>query len=154
FEVNRAVGIVSHLLDGSNGDPPGWQTSSAAQAADCAPKVGDLFVVKYADVRATVKTILLQQGMAEGPGLELLLRSYENIDHMLIGTYQAPFLIQGGPWETDPEASFDLNFTSGQGVEGSDTVPFWMVVPKETAQFKQPFDVNIYGHGVAGNFSE
>src|SRR5262249_37327384 len=67
---------------------------------------------------------------------------------------QSPFLIEGGPKGTDPEASFDLNFATGQGVEGSDTVELWMVVPKETAKFKQPFDVNIYGHGYTGNFSE
>ncbi len=155
FEVNRAVGLTPHLLDGSNTDPPGWQTSSAAMMANCTPMLKNLYVIKYEDIQAQMK-VLLEQGFGfpEGPGSELLLAGFENIDHMVIGTYQSPFLIQGGPQGIDPEASFDLDFTTGQGVEGVDTVQFWMVVPKETAAYKQPFNVNIYGHGYTGNFSE
>jgi hypothetical protein len=155
FEVNRAIGLVSGLLDGSNTDPPGWQQSSAAQTAGCAPQTQNLYVIQYADIRAQMK-VLLEQGFGfpEGPGTELLLTGYDNIDHMVIGTYKSPFLIQGGPQGTDPQASFDLDFTTGQGGKGSDTVQFWMVVPKETAEHKQPFDVDIYGHGYTGNFSE
>ena len=155
FELDRAVGIVPGILDGASSDPPGWQASAAAQTASCGPMLGDLYVIKYADIQAQMK-VLLEQGFGfpEGPGSELLLTGFENIDHMLIGTYKSPFLLQGGPQGTDPEASFDLDFTTGAGFETDDTVQFWMVVPKETATHKQPFDVNIYGHGYTGNFSE
>ena len=155
IEVNRAVGLTPHLLDGTNTDPPGWQTSSDAMAANCAPQIGNLYVIKYADIQAQMK-ILLEQGFGfpEGPGSELLLKGFQNIDHMVIGTYKSPFLIQGGPLGTDPEASFNLDYTTGQGVEGEDSVQFWLVVPKETATHKQPFNVAIYGHGYTGNFSE
>ena len=75
-------------------------------------------------------------------GLDESLTTFENIDHMLVGTYKSPFLIEGGPKGTDPNASFNLNYTTGQGVESEDTVEFWLAVPKETAKFHQPFDVS------------
>jgi hypothetical protein len=155
IEVNRSIGIVPHLLDGTNQDPPGWETSQEAQMDGCADKIGDLYVVKYDTIKDQIAALVTTGfGLPEGPGTELLLTTFESIDHMVIGTFKSPFLIQGGPTGTDPNASFDLNYTTGQGVEGSDTVQFWLVVPKETAQFHQPFDVNIYGHGYTGNFSE
>jgi hypothetical protein len=73
---------------------------------------------------------------------------------MVIGTFKAPFLLEGGPASTDPNAAFRLNFTTGEGEVHADTVPFWLVVPKETADHKQPFDVTIYGHGYTANFAE
>jgi hypothetical protein len=155
IELDRAIGVVPHILDGTSTDPPGWQTSSEAKMADCAPKLGNLYVIKYDDIQSQMK-VLLEQGFGfpEGPGSELLLTGFENIDHMVIGTFKSPFLITGGPKGVDPEASFDLNFVSGQGFETFDTVQFWIVVPRATAAFKQPFNVNVYGHGYTGNFSE
>ena len=73
---------------------------------------------------------------------------------MVVGTFRTPFLLEGGPKSTDPNAAFRLNFLEGTGEVTEDVVQFWLVVPKETAQFKQPFDVNIYGHGYTGNFGE
>ncbi len=57
FELNRAIGIVPDILDGQNSDPPGWQTSSAAQMADCGPMLGNLYVIKYADIQAQMKVL-------------------------------------------------------------------------------------------------
>jgi len=155
LEVNRAIGLVAGVLDGDNTDPDGWKTSPEAQAAGCDKKAGNLYVIKYEDIKETIKILLTQGfGLGDGPGTELLLDTFENIDHMLIGTYESPFLIEGGPKGTDPNAAFNLNYQTGEGAEDSDTVQFWMVVPKETAQHKQPFSVDIYGHGYTGNFSE
>jgi hypothetical protein len=155
LEVNRAVGLVPHLLDGENKDPPGWQASDDAKKAGCDAKIGNLYVIKYADIRDQMKILLSQGfGFPEGPGSELLLKGFENIDHLVIATYKSPFLLEGGPKSTDPEASFNLNYLTGKGEESEDTVQVWMVVPKETDKFKQPFNVNIYGHGYTGNFTE
>ncbi len=155
IELDRAVGVVPHILDGTNSDPPGWETSAQAKASGCTPMLKNLYVIKYADIQQAMPVIVEQGfGFPPGPGTELLLTGYQNIDHMVIGTFKSPFLIEGGPQGVDPAASFNLDFTTGQGVEGSDTVQFWIVVPKETAQFKQPFNVDVYGHGYTGNFSE
>jgi hypothetical protein len=155
LELSRAVGLVSGVTTGDNTDPADWKTSADGQTAGCDKKVGNLFVIKYDDIKAQMK-VLLEQGFGfdPGPGSEELLRSFDNIDHMLVGTYKAPFLVEGGPKGTDPNAAFNLNYTTGQGDETDDTIQVWMTIPKETAQHKQPFDVNIYGHGYTGNFSE
>jgi len=155
LELNRTVGLVSGLLHGDNKDPADWKTSTDATAAGCAKKIGNLHVVKYADIRDQMKILLTQGfGFPEGPGSELLLSTFENIDHMVVGTFKSPFLVEGGPKGTDPNASFNLNYTTGQGEETEDTVELWLAVPRETAKFKQPFNVDIYGHGYTGNFSE
>jgi hypothetical protein len=155
LELNRTVGLVSGLLNGDNKDPSDWKTSADGMTAGCPKKLGNVYVLKYDDIREQMKILLTQGfGFPEGPGSELLLSTFDNIDHMLVGTYKSPFLVEGGPKGTDPNASFNLNYATGQGEETDDTIEFWLAVPKETAKFKQPFDVDIYGHGYTGNFSE
>ncbi|APR84407.1 Hypothetical protein A7982_09756 [Minicystis rosea] len=155
LELSRAVGLVAGVTTGDNTDPPDWKTSADGVKAHCPEKQGNLFVIKYADIREQMKVLLTQGfGLESGPGSELLLKAFENVDHMLVGTYKAPFLLEGGPKGTDPNASFNLNYQTGEGEETEDTVQVWMVVPKETAEHKQPFNVNIYGHGYTGNFAE
>ena len=154
FEIARGVGLTAGLVDGKQEDPA-WTSSDKAKAAGCGGQVDDLYVVKYDALKSQMRTLLTQGfGFEEGPGVEQLLRSYDHIDHMVIGTYRVPFLLRGGPQSKDPNSSFHVNFESGEGEVGEDTVQFWMVVPKETEKFHQPFNVNLYGHGYTGNFSE
>ena len=155
IEVNRAIGLTAGLDKGEK-ETAGWQTSADGQKFGCGEKLANgLYVIKYDDIRAQMPDLLINGfGLQKGPGSELLLRSFDNIDHMVVGTFKAPFLLEGGPKSTDPNAAFHLNFLTGQGEESEDTVQFWLVVPRETAAFKQPFNVDIYGHGYTGNFSE
>ena len=155
LEVNRAIGLTAGLDKGAK-ETAGWQASADGQKYGCGEKLANgLYVIEYDDIRPQMHDLLIDGfGLQEGPGSELLLRSFDNIDHMVVGTFKAPFLLEGGPKSTDPNAAFHLNFLTGQGEESEDTVQFWLVVPKETAQFKQPFNVSIYGHGYTGNFSE
>ncbi|MFT3774272.1 MAG: hypothetical protein QM820_53600 [Minicystis sp.] len=155
LELTRAIGLVSGVTTGDNTDPPDWKTSADGTKAHCPEKASNLHVIKYADIREQMKILLTQGfGLSEGPGSELLLTTFESVDHMLVGSYKAPFLLEGGPQGIDPNAAFNLNYKTGEGEETSDTVQVWMVIPKETEQHKQPFDVNIYGHGYTGNFAE
>lgn len=155
FEVDRAVGLTVGLDQGAK-DEAGWATSADGTKYGCGQKLENgLYVIKYDDIRPQMHDLLIDGfGLEEGPGSELLLRSFDNIDHLVVGTFKSPFLLEGGPKSQDPNAAFHLNFLTGQGEESEDTVQFWLVVPKETAKFKQPFNVDIYGHGYTGNFSE
>lgn len=159
FEVLRSVGLVGGLAQGAS-EEPGWETSQKAQAANCpvnpaTGKVGNLFLLRYEDLKPQIRTLVVDGfGLGEGPATDLLLRKFDAIDYMLIGTFQSPFLLEGGPGSADPNAAFNVNFENGTGEVHTDTVPFWLVVPKAGAARKQPFDVNIYGHGYTGNFSE
>lgn len=154
FELHRAIGLTAGLESGAT-DTPDWQSSDFAKAAACDKKLPNLWRIRYDDVKDTIGTLLSQGfGVGDGPALQLLLKNFESIDYMLVGSFKSPFLLHGGPRETDPNAAFDLDYLTGKGEEASDEVQFWLMVPKATAEHKQPFDVNIYGHGYTGNFAE
>lgn len=155
-ELTRSVGLTAGLSQGATEDQ-GWATTQEANDAGCPADAAkaNLFVVKYQDVKEELRTLVVDGfGLGDGPGSELLLKTFENIDHMVLGSFKAPYLLEGGPASADPNAAFRLNFLTGEGEVHADTVPFWLVVPKETSAHKQPFDVTIYGHGYTGNFSE
>ena len=151
IELSRAVGLVSGLAKGAT-DIPGWQSDTQF---GCDQKSDNLFII-HADQLKSILGQLVIQGFGEddGPATQALLKSFDSVDYLMIGTYQSPFLIQGGPTETDPKAAFNLNYKDGTGDVTTDTVEFFVIVPKETAQFHQPFDVDIYGHGYTGAFIE
>jgi hypothetical protein len=154
FELERAVGLNAGLNQGAT-DLPDWKTSDFGKSAGCPGKAGNLYVIKYDDIKKDMKRLVVDGfGLDDGPGSELLLRSFDSIDKMLVGFYHSPFLIEGGPKSTDPNAAFDVNFQTGQGALTDDLVQFWLIIPKETAEFHQPFNVDVYGHGYTGNFSE
>ena len=148
-EVHRLVGAVAGLGEGAS-DPSGWESTE-----ECKDKVPELFVVKIDEIRPTLELAVEELfGSGDGADTELLLQTFDNVDYLVIGSYRSPFLLEGGPDNPDPKAAFDIDFLTGTAEVTSDTVQFFMVVPKETAEFKQPFDVNIYGHGYTGNFLE
>ncbi len=149
LRVERAVGQTSGLAEGAT-ETPGWEQTEA-----CKNLSSNLYVVKVADIESTLKLAVEQLfGEAGGPDVELLLRGLEAVDTIIIGTYKSPFLLEGGPDNTDPKSAFRLDYLTGDGEVHEDEVQFWLVVPKETAEHQQPFDVNIYGHGYTGNFLE
>lgn len=153
-ELSRAIGLVGGLGEGAT-ETPGWETSELGELAGCEAKAGNLYVIRYEQIRDQMALLLSEGfGVPDGPELQLLLRNMDAIDHMLIGSFRAPFLLSGGPEGTDPDAAFDVDFRTGEGEVTTDTVPFWLIVPKETERFAQPFDVNVYGHGYTGNFAE
>jgi translation initiation factor IF-1 len=154
LELQRAVGLTNGLANGAT-DPQNWQTSDLGKKTGCEQKAKNLWIVDYEGLKPQIKQLLVDGfGLDDGPAANLLLRRMDAIDHMVIATFKAPFLLEGGPKSTDPNSAFHLNYVTGEGDESSDTVQAWIIVPKETAKHKQPFDVNIYGHGYTGNFIE
>ncbi len=148
-EVHRMIGQVSGLGDGAS-DPSGWEA-----ADECKDKVPQLYVLKVDQIRETLELAVSELfGSGDGPDTQLLLSTFDHVDYLVIGSYKTPFLLEGGADNPDPKAAFDVDFATGTGEVTEDEVQFFLVVPKETAEFKQPFDVNIYGHGYTGNFLE
>ncbi|HZO17088.1 MAG TPA: hypothetical protein VFB62_27615, partial [Polyangiaceae bacterium] len=154
IEVERLVGLTPGLAQGAT-EAPGWETSGLGMEAGCPGKVGNLWLLRYEDLRDTMKE-LVESGFQidPGPDSQQLLRKFDNVSHMIIGTFRSPFLLEGGPDSTDPNAAFDINYLTGGAVESEDVVQFWLLVPKETAEHKQPFPVNIFGHGYTSTFLE
>ncbi len=157
LEVQRAVGLTTNLADSMTHDGDGWQSTDLGKKAGCALKAKNLWVVDYAGLKPQIEQLVVNGfDLGAGPDTDLLLRRLDAIDHMVIATFQSPFLLEGGPKSTDPNAAFHLNYGTGEGDETSDTVQVWIVVPKKNAKlgFKQPFNVDVYGHGYTGNFIE
>jgi hypothetical protein len=147
IELQRLVGLTGGLAEGMT-DKPDWVTTGNGPEAGCPEKADQLWTADYLGMRDTINQVLTSLDLiAPGPDAQLLVRKLDNVSHMVIGTFKVPYLLEGGPQSTDPNTAFNINYTTGEAVETTDTVQFWMVIPKETEQHQQPFDVNIFGHG-------
>ena len=144
--VLRAVGTISDTQP----QPAGWNTTPA-----CIPRAAHPYIVdpNLPDVLASLRQLYSQVFGYDNGDIAALNEENTHIDHVVIGTYQSPFL-EGDPHGNDPDARFQVNYQTGQGQVTSDTVSWMLVVPKETAQYKQPFPVTLFGHGAGGNFAE
>jgi hypothetical protein len=153
-EIQRTTGLNDGLAEGAT-DAEGWVDSELGKAAGCPEKVDNLWIVKYDGLRDKMKQLVEAGfGVDAGPDAQLLLRKFDNVSHFVFGTFKVPFLLEGGPGSIDPNAAFNINYTTGDADETSDTVQFWLVVPKETDKFKAPFDVSIFGHGYTSTHLE
>jgi hypothetical protein len=141
----RAVGTIS-----GNTQPAGWDSMPA-----CAPRAAHPYIVdpNLPDVLASLGQLYSSVFGYDVGNIAALNEENSHIDHVVIGTYTSPFL-EGDPQGQDPDARFQVNYQTGQGAVTSDTVSFMLIVPKETATYKQPFPVSLFGHGVGGNFTE
>lgn len=151
-ELLRASGFYTQAdLAGGTPEPPYEEWSAKAA---CQGKTPNLAIVKIDAIPDLLQQIVEQVFGFTGAEEQALLDSWSNLDYIAIGTYKTPFFVEGGPKGTDPHAAFHLNFQTGEGEVGEDTVQFWMLVPKQTAQHHQPFPVALYGHGYTGNSTE
>ena len=146
LEVLRAVGPYP----ASEEQPADWKTRPG-----CATKAEKPYIVKLDE--PDVKTVfhqmyseLFDYDIGEIKGLE---EAVENIDYVVIGTYKSPFF-RGGPNEHNPDSIFDMRASKGEAKQYTDTVSFWLAVPKATAQHKPPFPVTVWGHGAGGQATE
>jgi hypothetical protein len=136
----QAAGTV---LDPSK-EPAGWQSFPECKNIAATP-----YTVHLADIADTLDLFLDEIFGYSGPNLTLLESELGNVDHVVVGTYPTPFLL-GDPASPDPDTQFNLDFQSGAGTVTTDQVHFWILVPKETAQFHQPFPITFWEHGVTG----
>jgi hypothetical protein len=133
---------------GTNSDPTmepaGWQKSSACKSIAKTP-----YTVHLGDISSTLDLIISEVFGYSGAILNLLESELSNVDHVVVGTFPTPFLL-GDPASPDPNTQFNLNFQTGEGSVTTDQVHFWILVPKETKEFHQPFPVTFWEHGVGG----
>ncbi|MCC6214353.1 MAG: hypothetical protein IT376_05760 [Polyangiaceae bacterium] len=141
-----SVGTINREdAEGGAVEPDGWQ-----DLTQCAGKTSTPYMVDLVQIQETVKS-LAQQGFGiDGPELDDLVASLGNLSHLIVGTVDAPYLIDGGPENKDPNASFDVDFRTGDAAKHRDKITFLISVPRETATRKQPFPITYYGHGYTG----
>jgi hypothetical protein len=145
-ELSRAIGPLDLAI--GEAEPQGWQDN---------PQCRDVWN-KFSILRVDTATPAFLQFAASfgivGPSAEELLRSLANVDHMAIGSFRSPFFISGGPKGTDPNASFNMDFRSGEGELHADAVQFLIAVPKQSPEHTQPFPVAYYGNGYTSSMVE
>ena len=134
----KAVGTAVDEVD----EPPGAIDAVPA----CAPRKATPYAVKVADTLEAMETLLERALGLAGPELERLMTSLEDVDHFVIGSFESPYFL-GDPKKEDPDAKFELDYRSGTGRIGRDTVQFWLSVPKARGTARAPFPVTVWAHG-------
>ncbi|MEZ4223966.1 MAG: hypothetical protein R3B13_23660 [Polyangiaceae bacterium] len=149
-ELARAAGLVSleAIADGAE-EPADWQKDKR-----CVDKIENFYIVKFETVQQTLTELASQAFDFDGPQLAGLIKSFDAISHIAVGTFKSPFFIEGGPKGRDPNASFAMDFKTGEGKVYEDTVQFMITIPKESATRKQPFPIAYYGHGYTSSSLE
>ena len=142
LKLARLVGLSTQEEIAGGAEPDAWKTSSRCEAVR-----GNPSLIHYESIRPLFDEMGGEVLNMSGKELEATLDSFQHVDYVTVGTYRSPFLIQGGPDSTDNKATFRLDYQSGLGELHADTVPVWIMVPKETATHHQPFPVSIYAHG-------
>jgi hypothetical protein len=122
--------------------------------AGCAQRSKTPYAVKVndADVKESFHTFFSEVFGLDAGALVAVEKSFENIDHVVVGSYQTPFLM-GDPASRDPDTRFHVDFRTGQGDVRPDTVQWFLAVPKKKDPTK-PSPVAFWGHGVTGHSDE
>ncbi len=140
----RAIGLVRD----ESGESPSW-----ASDPRCASPSKRPFLVKMDDAKDALHQLLDRLVGLKGPAAAALEASIvDNVDHIVIGSFAAPYLL-GDPAHEDPDSHFHVNFMTGAADVQSDQVQFWLVVPR-ASKGKQPFDTVMWSHGTAQNAAE
>jgi hypothetical protein len=131
-------------------DAPNWQSDPL-----CKPRAKEPYILKLSDpdIKKAFKDVIEQLLGASKGETAGLLAALDNVDHFVIGTFKSPYLL-GDPASIDPDTRFHVNFKDGTGDVQTDDVPFFLAVPKATAQHKAPFPVTFHNHGVTGHSDE
>jgi hypothetical protein len=127
--------------------PPGWQNDPKCTAPGKKPL---LFNMGDPQVRNDFGKLIAAVAGGAPRETQDLLDDFSYVSHVLIGEFDSPYLI-GDPKNEGGDDHFHVNIRTGEGEVKRDKVHFWMVVPKETEQHKQPFPISLVGHGYGGN---
>lgn len=139
-----AVGLTRDVAD----DTPGWEGDPR-----CSRQAKRRTIVRVEEVRAAFKQAGSQLLGVDGPALDRLLQSLDNVDYFVVGTFPSPYLM-GDPEHEDPDGRFRLNYLTGEGKVSRDTVPFLLSVPKKRPGHAAPFPVTVWGHGTGLHSAE
>lgn len=147
IQTDRLVGLVSQAEreEGAT-DKAGWESDDR-----CAGKTKSLKVLPFSVFQKTLGELTALGFGIPAPEVKQLVDSLDAISHVVVGTYETPYLLPDGPYGADPYASFQANWSTGEASFQRDTVRFYLFVPKATEQHKQPFATNVFGHGYGGS---
>lgn len=134
----------------AQGEPQGDLNGSPA----CQKRAATPYVVKVndPDVKESFAFFFKEVFGLDSGDLTAVEKAFENIEHIVVGSYQSPYLM-GDPASRDPDTRFHVDFRTGQGDVRPDTVQWFLAVPKKKDRSK-PAPVAFWGHGVTGHSDE
>ena len=141
------VGVAARAV-GTVRDPAEEQPGAIDANINCATKKNTPYIVKSANAKDTFRQLLGQALGLSGPELERLMESLDDVDHFVVGSFQAPYFM-GDPEHEDQDGRFELDYKNGTGRINKDTVQFWISVPKARGAMKQPFPTTVWAHGTS-----
>ncbi len=116
----------------------------------CEPGSPNVSIVPWEDLRDTLAQLASAALGVEGPGLDELIATYDNVDHVVVAYFETPFLA-GDPDHPTADDHWRLDrIAADPSRVHRDLVPVIIVVPREDATHHQPFPVAFYGHGYTG----
>ncbi len=148
--MSRASGFLTkqQIADGAE-EKPDWHDRPLCQG-----RLERYYRVDFDLVRGLLREVASQAFGFDGPTLDTLTSSFDEISHLVIGSVKTPFVIAGGAKGGDPNASFELDYKDGEGEVTLDEVQFMLAVPRERPGHSQPFPVSMYGHGYTSSMIE
>jgi hypothetical protein len=121
----------------------------------CAKRAATPYAIKLndPDIKESFSALFKDVFGLDAGDLAAVQKGFENIDHVVVGSFQSPYLM-GDPASRDPDTRFHVDFRTGQGDVRPDTVQWFLSVPKRKGGMKGPFPVAFWGHGVTGHSDE
>jgi hypothetical protein len=122
----------------------------------CQKRAGTPYAIKLnePDIKESFTTLFKEVFGLDAGDLKAVENGFGNIDHLVVGSFKSPYLM-GDPASRDPDTRFHLDFKTGEGDVRSDTVQWFLSVPKQKPGApKTPFPVAFWGHGVTGHSDE
>lgn len=142
----RAAGLAREETD---------ETRREAEARPaCRAPLARPYVVKMDGILSQLKQFIDVFFGLRGPQADMLVESLKEIDHLVIGTFESPYLLGEDPTREDPDGRFELDFVTGKGRVRRDEVHFWLAVPKAKPGRAQPFPLTTWSHGTTLNGAE
>lgn len=139
------VAIAARAV-GNSFDPADEEPGQIDANPKCAPHKGTPYMVKVDRAKAQFSQLLQAALGLSGEELRRLEQSLDDVDHFVIGSYESPYFL-GDPKHEDPDGRFEVDFKTGEGRIGRDTVQFWISVPKSRPGRAQPFPTTVWAHG-------
>ncbi|CAN5912430.1 hypothetical protein BH11MYX4_BH11MYX4_13820 [soil metagenome] len=131
------------------------QGNLSATSAVCAKRAATPYAIKLnePDIKESFTTLFKEVFGLDAGDLAAVEAGFGNVDHLVVGSFKTPYLM-GDPASRDPDTRFHADFKTGAADVHSDTVQWFLSVPRSKGPKKAPFPVAFWGHGVTGHSDE
>ncbi|MCC7535873.1 MAG: hypothetical protein IT379_06655 [Deltaproteobacteria bacterium] len=121
-------------------------TMQGAVRGEC-DRDANVFIAPGDRFRTALATVLSTAlGIGDPDAQEKVLTAYEALDHVAVMFFETPMLL-GDPDAPSLYDTWDIDAHNGRATVGREVISAVVLVPKETAEHRQPFPSLFYVHG-------